>query len=128
MQQSFNKICRTMRSSCARCPQLHSPPLHARSSALMLAVLLSTAAPGKATLKPCCDTAPGYMQVDELLAMDADNEEYRDLQTSLVEVCDLCCKLTSHGRARRLLAACVGKGRQAVQAACKGKGSGCGWA
>ena len=98
MQQSFNKICRTMRSSCARCPQLHSPPLHASSSALMLAVLLSTAAPGKATLKPCCDTAPGYMQVDELLAMDADNEEYRDLQTSLVEVCDLCCKRTPHSK------------------------------
>eukprot|EP00891_Asterochloris_glomerata_P007220 jgi/Astpho2/7220/fgenesh1_pg.00113_%23_47_t len=29
------------------------------------------------------------MQVDELLAMDADNEEYRDLQTSLVEVIQL---------------------------------------
>ena len=57
-------------------------------------------------------SCPVYMQVDELLALDADNEEYRDLQSSLVEVCDVCCKLPSHkkGRSvsRQLLAACVG--------------------
>ena len=90
MQQSFNKICRTMRSSCARYSQFHSPPVH----------------PGKA-MKPCCDTAPGHVQVDELLAMDADNEEYRDLQTSLVEVCDACSKLTSHRKGRGVPAECL---------------------
>ena len=107
MQQSFNKTCRTMRNSCARCSQLHSLPVHASSSAQMLAVLRSTTGQGKVTLKPCCDSAPGYMQVDELLAMDADNEEYRDLQTSLVEVCDICCKLIAHSKGKGVPGDCL---------------------
>lgn len=48
-----------------------------------------------------------YMQVDELLAMDADNEEYRDLQTSLVEVCDDCCKLISHSKGKSIPGDCL---------------------
>ena len=48
-----------------------------------------------------------HMQVDELLAMDADNEEYRDLQTSLVEVCDDCCKLISHSKGKSIPGDCL---------------------
>ena len=47
------------------------------------------------------------MQVDELLAMDADNEEYRDLQTSLVEVCDDCCKLISYSKGKSIPGDCL---------------------
>ena len=36
MQPSYNKTYRTMRSNCARCPQLPSPSVDASSSALVV--------------------------------------------------------------------------------------------